>query len=196
MLVTALAPKIGYDNAAKIAKTAHKNGTTLQARGRRRGLRIGGGVRQDRRSQEDDRTGGVMGSVINLNRYRKAEAGGRARAPGQREARALRHSQERAQQERGRAGAGDAPPRRHAARGPRRRARGLTRRVSPARRSHATRQRLQSCRGGAHGGCGDEPAGQALVHHCRPPHLDLARGPVLGSAQGRPRPRRASPSRS
>ena len=30
MLVTALAPKIGYDNAAKIAKTAHQNGTTLK----------------------------------------------------------------------------------------------------------------------------------------------------------------------
>ena len=30
MLVTALAPKIGYDNAAKIAKTAHKHGTTLR----------------------------------------------------------------------------------------------------------------------------------------------------------------------
>ncbi|MEM9358627.1 MAG: lyase family protein, partial [Pseudomonadota bacterium] len=30
MLVTALAPKIGYDNAAKIAKTAHANGTTLR----------------------------------------------------------------------------------------------------------------------------------------------------------------------
>jgi fumarate hydratase class II len=30
MLVTALAPMIGYDNAAKIAKTAHKNGTTLR----------------------------------------------------------------------------------------------------------------------------------------------------------------------
>jgi fumarate hydratase class II len=30
MLVTALAPKIGYDNAARIAKTAHKNGTTLR----------------------------------------------------------------------------------------------------------------------------------------------------------------------
>jgi fumarate hydratase, class II len=30
MLVTALAPKIGYDKAAKIAKTAHKNGTTLR----------------------------------------------------------------------------------------------------------------------------------------------------------------------
>jgi fumarate hydratase class II len=30
MLVTALAPVIGYDAAAKIAKTAHKNGTTLR----------------------------------------------------------------------------------------------------------------------------------------------------------------------
>ncbi|WP_454849667.1 class II fumarate hydratase [Rhizobium binxianense] len=30
MLVTALAPKIGYDAAARIAKTAHKNGTTLK----------------------------------------------------------------------------------------------------------------------------------------------------------------------
>ena len=30
MLVTALAPKIGYDNAAQIAKTALKNGTTLK----------------------------------------------------------------------------------------------------------------------------------------------------------------------
>jgi len=30
MLVTALAPTIGYDNAAKVAKTAHQNGTTLR----------------------------------------------------------------------------------------------------------------------------------------------------------------------
>ncbi|MDN5249379.1 class II fumarate hydratase [Bartonella sp. TP] len=30
MLVTALAPAIGYDKAAKIAKTAHENGTTLR----------------------------------------------------------------------------------------------------------------------------------------------------------------------
>ena len=30
MLVTALAPEIGYDNAAKVAKTAHQNGTTLR----------------------------------------------------------------------------------------------------------------------------------------------------------------------
>jgi fumarate hydratase, class II len=30
MLVTALAPKIGYDNAAKVAKSAHSAGTTLK----------------------------------------------------------------------------------------------------------------------------------------------------------------------
>jgi fumarate hydratase class II len=37
MLVTALAPKIGYDKAAKVAKTAHANGTTL----RQEALRLG-----------------------------------------------------------------------------------------------------------------------------------------------------------
>ena len=31
MLVTALNPHIGYDNAAKVAKKAHKEGTTLKA---------------------------------------------------------------------------------------------------------------------------------------------------------------------
>lgn len=30
MLVTALNPHIGYENAAKIAKKAHKEGTTLR----------------------------------------------------------------------------------------------------------------------------------------------------------------------
>lgn len=30
MLVTALAPEIGYDNATKVAKAAHRNGTTLR----------------------------------------------------------------------------------------------------------------------------------------------------------------------
>jgi fumarate hydratase class II len=30
MLVTALAPRIGYDKAAQIAKAAHANGTTLR----------------------------------------------------------------------------------------------------------------------------------------------------------------------
>jgi len=38
MLVTALAPKVGYDNAAKIAKAAHKNGTTLREEALKSGL--------------------------------------------------------------------------------------------------------------------------------------------------------------
>jgi fumarate hydratase class II len=38
MLVTALTPKIGYDNAAKLAKTAHKNGTTLREEALKAGL--------------------------------------------------------------------------------------------------------------------------------------------------------------
>ena len=38
MLVTALAPKYGYDRAAKIAKTAHKNGTTLREEAIRDGI--------------------------------------------------------------------------------------------------------------------------------------------------------------
>jgi fumarate hydratase class II len=38
MLVTALVPKIGYDAAAKIAKTAHKNGTTLREEAVKSGL--------------------------------------------------------------------------------------------------------------------------------------------------------------
>ena len=37
MLVTALAPKIGYDKAAQVAKAAHTNGTTL----REEALRLG-----------------------------------------------------------------------------------------------------------------------------------------------------------
>ena len=41
MLVTALAPTIGYDAAAKIAKTAHKNGTTLREEA------VGGGYVSD-----------------------------------------------------------------------------------------------------------------------------------------------------
>jgi fumarate hydratase class II len=38
MLVTALAPKIGYDSAAKIAKAAHHNGTTLRQEALKSGL--------------------------------------------------------------------------------------------------------------------------------------------------------------
>ena len=46
MLVTALAPKIGYDNAAKIAKTAHKKGTTLREEA------VGGGYVTDKEFDE------------------------------------------------------------------------------------------------------------------------------------------------
>ena len=38
MLVTALAPKIGYDNASMIAKKAHKNGTSLKEEALKSGL--------------------------------------------------------------------------------------------------------------------------------------------------------------
>ena len=38
MLVTALSPKLGYDNASKIAKRAHKNGTTLKEESLKSGL--------------------------------------------------------------------------------------------------------------------------------------------------------------
>ncbi|KYG62497.1 class II fumarate hydratase [Bdellovibrio bacteriovorus] len=41
MLVTSLNPHIGYDNAAKIAKTAHKNGTTLREEAINLGLLTG-----------------------------------------------------------------------------------------------------------------------------------------------------------
>ena len=38
MRVTALSPRVGYDNAAKIAKKAHKNGTTLKEESIKSGL--------------------------------------------------------------------------------------------------------------------------------------------------------------
>lgn len=41
MLVTALAPRIGYDNAAKVAKTAHARGTTLREEAVRLGFVTG-----------------------------------------------------------------------------------------------------------------------------------------------------------
>ncbi|MCH9765449.1 MAG: class II fumarate hydratase [Alphaproteobacteria bacterium] len=46
MLVTALAPKIGYDNAAKIAKAAHRNDTTLREEA------VGGGYVTDEEFSE------------------------------------------------------------------------------------------------------------------------------------------------
>ena len=38
MLVTVLSPKVGYDNAAKIAKKAYKNDTTLKEEAIKSGL--------------------------------------------------------------------------------------------------------------------------------------------------------------
>ena len=55
MLVTALAPKIGYDNAAKIAKTAHKNGTTLREEA------VGGGYVTDAEFDELVRPENMVG---------------------------------------------------------------------------------------------------------------------------------------
>ena len=45
MLVTALAPKIGYDNAAKVAKSAHARGTTLKEEAAAARLCLGGRIR-------------------------------------------------------------------------------------------------------------------------------------------------------
>ncbi len=55
MLVTALAPKIGYDAAAKIAKTAHKNGTTLRQEA------VGGGYVTDAEFDEVVRPEQMLG---------------------------------------------------------------------------------------------------------------------------------------
>jgi fumarate hydratase class II len=55
MLVTALAPKIGYDAAAKIAKTAHKNGTTLREEA------VGGGYVTDAEFDEVVRPDQMLG---------------------------------------------------------------------------------------------------------------------------------------
>ena len=46
MLVTALNPKIGYDNAAKVAKKAHHEGTTLKQSALSLGLLTERGVRR------------------------------------------------------------------------------------------------------------------------------------------------------
>jgi fumarate hydratase class II len=55
MLVTALAPKIGYDAAARIAKTAHKNGTTLRQEA------VGGGYVTDAEFDEVVRPEKMLG---------------------------------------------------------------------------------------------------------------------------------------
>ncbi len=57
MLVTALAPTIGYDAAAKIAKTAHRNGTTLREEALATGLVSGADYDRLVRPEEMTRPG-------------------------------------------------------------------------------------------------------------------------------------------
>ena len=57
MLVTALAPKIGYDNAAKVAKSAHARGTTLKEEALRLGLCHGSGIRSPGAAGQNDTPG-------------------------------------------------------------------------------------------------------------------------------------------
>ena len=54
MLVTALNPHIGYDNAAKIAKKAHKEGTTLREAAVELGLVTARAVRPSGPARGDD----------------------------------------------------------------------------------------------------------------------------------------------
>ena len=55
MLVTALAPEIGYDNAAAIAKHAHKTGQTLKEAGLELGLVDEATLRPGRQAGDDGR---------------------------------------------------------------------------------------------------------------------------------------------
>ena len=78
MLVTALAPKIGYDKAAAIAKAAHKKGTTLREEAVGLGPRHGGGVRRRRAARDDAGAGLAVADITNLRRVRKAKAHAKA----------------------------------------------------------------------------------------------------------------------
>ena len=100
MLVTALAPTIGYDNATTVAKTAHKNGTTLEGRGHRIGLRRRRNLRQGRAPRTDDRPQGV--SIVNLNKARKSRA--RAEAKKTAEQNAVKFGRTKAEKTRDTAG--------------------------------------------------------------------------------------------
>ena len=62
MLVTALAPKIGYDQAAAIAKSAHKNGTTLKEEALKSGQRNGARLRRHCATRDD--AGSAVNSAI------------------------------------------------------------------------------------------------------------------------------------
>ena len=73
MLVTALAPTIGYDNATTVAKTAHKNGTTLKEEAIRLGFVDEETFDRVVRPRRHDRAE-VSGKLVNLSRARKTRA--------------------------------------------------------------------------------------------------------------------------
>ena len=84
MLVTALNPHIGYDNAAKIAKTAHKEGKTLKevavdlGSAHRRAVRpVGAPGEDDRQPLAGERAGGRP-SVVQHTARPPPVANGRA----------------------------------------------------------------------------------------------------------------------
>ena len=60
MLVTALAPKIGYDNAAKVAKSAHARGTTLKEEAVRLGFVSRGRIRPPGAAGQNDTPGLIV----------------------------------------------------------------------------------------------------------------------------------------
>ena len=70
MLVTALNPHIGYDNAAKIAKNAHKKGKTLKADGGRARPRDGRAVRRSGCGPRRWSDGSSLGNVTARRRRR------------------------------------------------------------------------------------------------------------------------------
>ena len=75
MLVTALNRKIGYDNAAKIAKTAHKNGTHAARDGHRAGPADRRGVRRRGEARADGRPAEAQALVFSRHPPRKGEVG-------------------------------------------------------------------------------------------------------------------------
>ena len=81
MLVTALNPKIGYDNAAKVAKKAHAEGTTLKEAAVALGLLTARGVRPAGPAGEDARPGLTTGLTKVEPWFARAPFFGRATRP-------------------------------------------------------------------------------------------------------------------
>ncbi len=72
MLVTALAPKIGYDNAAKVAKSAHARGTTLREEAVRLGFVSAAGIRPAGTAGQNDTPGLIAaGAPVKLRAFRR-----------------------------------------------------------------------------------------------------------------------------